>query len=241
MTPKEARKRIVQIAKAYKGAVRGDSRHKKIIDTFNKIKPDGWAMNYTAPWCATACSAWAIIAFGVKIAKEYFPLSANCGTIIVKAKKKGIWKENDGYKPSAGDWVLYDWQDSGKGDNHGSPDHIGLVTSVVAGFMNVLEGNKHNKVGTRKVRINGRYIRGFVLPKYSKIAEAYTKAEKKTSEKVKEPEKETEKKAEYYTVKKGDTLSAIAKKYGTTWQKLKALNKIKDANKIQVGQKIKIK
>ena len=43
-----------------------------------------------------------------------------------------------------------------------------------------------------------------------------------------------------YTVKKGDTLSGIAKKYGTTWQKLKKVNGIKDANKIYVGQKIVI-
>ena len=44
----------------------------------------------------------------------------------------------------------------------------------------------------------------------------------------------------YYTVKKGDTLSGIAKKYGTTWQKLKKVNNIKNANLIYVGQKIKI-
>lgn len=43
-----------------------------------------------------------------------------------------------------------------------------------------------------------------------------------------------------YVVKHGDTLSGIAKKYGTTVAKLQNLNGIKDANKIYVGQKIKI-
>ncbi|BCK73996.1 hypothetical protein Srufu_079490 (plasmid) [Streptomyces libani subsp. rufus] len=43
-----------------------------------------------------------------------------------------------------------------------------------------------------------------------------------------------------YTVKKGDTLSAIAKKYGTTVAKLVSLNKLKDADKLTVGQKLKI-
>ena len=43
-----------------------------------------------------------------------------------------------------------------------------------------------------------------------------------------------------YTVKSGDTLSGIAKKYGTTVKRLQELNGIKDANKIYVGQKIKI-
>src|SRR5690625_916337 len=43
-----------------------------------------------------------------------------------------------------------------------------------------------------------------------------------------------------YTVKRGDTLSAIAKKYGTTVAKLQADNGIKNANYIYVGQTLKI-
>lgn len=43
-----------------------------------------------------------------------------------------------------------------------------------------------------------------------------------------------------YTVVKGDTLAAIAIKYGTTYKKLAEYNGIADPNKITVGQKIKI-
>lgn len=43
-----------------------------------------------------------------------------------------------------------------------------------------------------------------------------------------------------YTVQAGDTLSGIAKKYGTTYQALAAYNGISNPNKISVGQKIKI-
>ncbi|MER6844862.1 peptidoglycan-binding protein [Streptomyces platensis] len=43
-----------------------------------------------------------------------------------------------------------------------------------------------------------------------------------------------------YTVKKGDTLSAIAAKYKTTVAKLVALNGLKDADKLAVGQKLKV-
>lgn len=43
-----------------------------------------------------------------------------------------------------------------------------------------------------------------------------------------------------YTVKKGDTLSWIAAKYGTTYQAIAAYNGIKNPNAIRVGQKIKI-
>lgn len=43
-----------------------------------------------------------------------------------------------------------------------------------------------------------------------------------------------------YVVKKGDTLSAIAKKYGTTYQKLAQYNGIANPNIISIGQKIRI-
>lgn len=43
-----------------------------------------------------------------------------------------------------------------------------------------------------------------------------------------------------YTVKAGDTLSAIAAKYGTTYQKIADYNGIANPNLIHVGQKIKI-
>ena len=46
----------------------------------------------------------------------------------------------------------------------------------------------------------------------------------------------------YYTVKKGDTLSKIAKEYKTTVQNILALNPaITNPNKIYVGQKVRVK
>ena len=45
---------------------------------------------------------------------------------------------------------------------------------------------------------------------------------------------------EHQSVKKGDTLSQIAAKYGTTYQAIAAFNGIKNPNVIRVGQKIKI-
>lgn len=45
----------------------------------------------------------------------------------------------------------------------------------------------------------------------------------------------------YYVVKRGDTLSAIASKYGTTYQKLAQINGIANPNRIYVGQKIRVK
>ena len=45
----------------------------------------------------------------------------------------------------------------------------------------------------------------------------------------------------YYVVKRRDTLSGIASKYGTTYQRLAQINGIADPNKIYIGQKIKVK
>jgi LysM repeat protein len=42
----------------------------------------------------------------------------------------------------------------------------------------------------------------------------------------------------YYTVKAGDTLSAIAAHYHTTVKQLQAWNNIRDANYIQIGQRL---
>lgn len=63
----------------------------------------------------------------------------------------------------------------------------------------------------------------------------------KKSSKNSSSKKSSKKEYTNYTVKKGDTLSAIAKKYGTTVKKIMSENSsIKNANKIYVGQKLKI-
>lgn len=173
MTPetmaKNQRAKIVKTARSYLGAEQGSAKHKKIINTFNKVKPDGWAMTYTAYWCAASVSAWAIETFGIVKAKQFFPLSANCATIIKKAKSMHIWKESDAYRPSPGDLILYDWDDNGKGDNTGGPDHVGLVEYVKGKGIRVIEGNKNRRVDQRVINVNGKYIRGFVVPKYEEI------------------------------------------------------------------------
>lgn len=166
-----ARAKIVSKAVDDIGIRQGSKAHKKIIDTFNTVKPDGAPMTYTAPWCDAYVSALAIETFGKEAAKEYFPLSYNCNTTIAKAQKMGIWKEDDAYKPKPGDLILYDWDDSGRGENKGSADHIGIVRYVTSDSIHVIEGNKGvtEQVGERIIAINGRYIRGFVTPKYDLV------------------------------------------------------------------------
>ena len=47
--------------------------------------------------------------------------------------------------------------------------------------------------------------------------------------------------AVYHKVVKGDTVSALAKKYKTTIKKIKELNNLADVNKIYVGQTLRIR
>lgn len=172
------RDKIVKAAKSYLGTNEGSAAHSDIIHIFNTVKPDGYTAKSTDYWCAEFASAMAIHAYGKQTAKDYFPLSANCPRIITKAKAMKIWKESDNYVPAEGDWVLYDWQDSGKGDNTGSPDHVGIVEKVSGKLITVIEGNYSNKVKRRTLWINGKYIRGFVTPKYTDTKKSKTEVVK---------------------------------------------------------------
>lgn len=66
---------------------------------------------------------------------------------------------------------------------------------------------------------------------------------RKKKEKADKKEKERIKKAKvlYHTIRKGDTLYSIAKKYGTTVDKLCTMNKMKSTDILDLGRKIKVK
>lgn len=181
-TETENRKRIINTAKSYIGTVGGSSNHSDILYFFNTVKPQGYKAKKTDPWCSEFASACAIQTFGKKDAITYFPLSASCPRMIVEAKAKSIWVENDAFVPSQGDFILYDWDDKEpKKDNMNSPDHVGIVEKVKEGNITVIEGNYGNKVKRRTVKVNGRYIRGFVTPHYERIK---IKGYQKTTEEI---------------------------------------------------------
>ena len=95
-----------------------------------------------------------------------------------------------------------------------------------------IEGNTSDKVARRSYYLSDSYIVGYGRPAYDSEpgnanAGSQTPSGGTTSEVT-------------YTVVAGDTLSKIAAKYGTTYQKLAAYNGITNPNIIRVGQKIKI-
>ena len=158
------REAIVSEAISHVGVKEGTVLHHKIIDRYNSRKPlpRGYAVKYTDAWCATFISYLAIVMGYTDI----IPVECGCPQMITLAKQMGIWVEDDSYVPKPGDIVLYDWQDSGAGDNTGNPDHIGIVEKVVGNTETVIEGNYKDAVGRRELAVNGRYIRGYIVPKY---------------------------------------------------------------------------
>ena len=174
MTEQEIRNRVVSKAKSYLGCKESDGSHKKIIDLYNSYKPlaRGYAVKYTDEWCATFVSA-----IGITLGyTDIMPTECSCTKMIELYKAKGRWKENDAHIPSPGDIVMYDWQDNGRGDNTGTPDHVGFVVSLNGTTMTIIEGNKGEAVAYRSLNVNGRYIRGYCLPDYASKATKPTEA-----------------------------------------------------------------
>lgn len=163
------RNSVVSQAESWLGLKGSDKSNTVILNTYNNNKPlpRNYKVKHGDSWCATFGSS-VFIALGYN---DIFPIECSCGKLIEKAKTMGIWVENDAYIPSIGDCILYDWDDNGKGDDTGWPDHIGIVTYVnpSAGYIVVIEGNYGNAVKKRTININGKFIRGYVTPKFNAV------------------------------------------------------------------------
>ena len=159
-------KEVVKQAKAWLGKKEADGSFKVIIDTYNKQKPLplGYAVKYTDEWCATYVSA-VFIKLGYT---SIMPTECSCPKMIDLCKSKGIWVENENRVPNPGDIIFYDWEDNGVGDNKGAANHVGIVIESSKTYMTVIEGNYQEAVRERTVAVNGKYIRGFAVPKYDK-------------------------------------------------------------------------
>lgn len=163
------REDIVKQAESWIGRKESDGSHKFIIDTYNGHKPlaRGYKVKYTDAWCATFVSAVAI----AQGATAIIPTECGCQKMIELFKSLGCWVEDDSYIPSPGDVIFYDWDDNGSGENKGYPEHVGIIQKVSGSALYVIEGNYDNSVKVRRLVVNGKYIRGYGIPKYSKKIE----------------------------------------------------------------------
>lgn len=169
MTELELRNKVVEAMRDWLGWSEANGKYRAIIDLYNTQRPlpRGYAVQYDDEWCATCVTAAGIqaglhdIIFG----------ECGCGKMIELYQAAGRWEENDAYRPEPGDIIMYDWQDTGKGDNTGGADHVGIVEKVVGNTITIIEGNKGEAVARRTLAVNGRYIRGYCLPNYASKAE----------------------------------------------------------------------
>lgn len=103
-----------------------------------------------------------------------------------------------------------------------------LAKEVISGVW----GNGNER---KQKLIAAGYDYSAVQEKVNELCNGSTKNEEKTTDPATTDTGYTE-----YTVVKGDTLSGIASRYGTTYQKLAEYNGISNPNVISIGQKIKI-
>lgn len=138
---------------------------------------------------------------------------AYCPSWVNHFKEAKKW----GTTPRVGAVAFFDWN----GDK--VADHVGIVVKVGSKQVDVLEGNTTVGGARNRVAIQTRsktLIMGYGYPDYGD----------------KSPVKP-------YSVRKGDTLSKIAKVYGLDWQKLYAINKTiigKDPGLIKAGMLLSI-
>ena len=172
MTEAELRLHSALTAARYLGTKEGSSAHRELLAVYNAIRPlpRGYEMDESDPWCAAFVSAAGVLA-GVG---ELLPLECGCGKIVEKARRMGIWMEDDAHVPAIGDWVLYNWEAALTGDDTGAPDHVGVVLGLEEDRILVAEGNYDNAVRLRRISINARSIRGFVCPRFDTMAKEET-------------------------------------------------------------------
>lgn len=163
MTENDIRNLVIKAATKYIGC-----GNKSIVDIYNAHKPlaRGYKVQYTDAWCATFVSTVGIVC-GLT---DIMPTECSCAKMTALYQSIGRWEESDGYYPAPGDIIMYDWQDTGKGDNTCNPDHVGIVEKVVGGYMTIIEGNYSSMVKRRTLAVNGKYIRGYCLPDYASKA-----------------------------------------------------------------------
>lgn len=173
-----SRQHFVETAKKYLGYNEDDNSYMTILNIYNnglskavsKWGTRNVKMWSTAHWCSCYVSAMAMVAG----CDDIVPIEISCYYHRVIAERNGIWVESDAYVPKAGDLIIYDWDDNGIGDNHGCEDHIGIVVACDGKTIQTIEGNTSGhgsgegykgKVSYHSRPVNGRYIRGFIVPK----------------------------------------------------------------------------
>lgn len=140
--------KVIAQAKAWLGITEYDGRFSEIIKTYNEIPGARGPALASYPWCAIYVSA----VYWKAVGESRFAEMA-CDRMIQKFQELGLYSAS-GY-PEVGDVIFYDW------DSNGTSDHVGIITEVADNGYTVIEGNKSDAVGYRRIAISYPYIKGF--------------------------------------------------------------------------------
>ena len=235
MTKKEAQEKIVKWAKAQLGYSAGAKKNNKYAAELDTLGPWFNGRKNFFDWCCCFVTDGFYQCFKDQArAMLYQPARANdlaaaCPYAYNYFKRNGAGSNT----PEIGAQIFF----GPKGDE----EHTGIVIDFDSSYVYTIEGNAgggNGKVLQRKYSRSSSHISGYGIPKWSLVSKVTP-----TPDPEPEPSKDYEKvkPGTVYIVKPGDTLSAIAKKYGTTAANLGKLNGIKNINVISIGQKIVIK
>ena len=105
----------------------------------------------------------------------------------------------------------------------------GTFEMMVSPYTKLIEASKEGFISAR-AEVDGSYL-VFKLQVDKKYAEnkAKAEAERKAAAAIK-----------YHTIRSGDTLGALARKYGTTVSRLCQLNGIKSTTILRIGQRLRV-
>ena len=172
MSEEAIREAVAQTAMSLLGIREGTKEfEEQIRKVYNSLKPlpVGYQLSKKDAWCAAFVT---VVGMMLEISGVILP-ECSCSRMIEKYRKAGRWMEADDYDADIGDILMWDWQDSGKGDNTGAPDHTGILVAKDGDEWVVCEGNYDNQVKLRTLRRDQIRIRGWCLPDYAALVHGY--------------------------------------------------------------------
>ena len=124
------------------------------------------------------------------------------------------------------------------GGDHGSPARVFYLKETYEWLFS------HSRSDlSRRVNTDFEITMSTLKNAYSDLSgkQKILKVKDSKADKVKETETVSDSDGEIYRVKSGDTLSEIARNYGTSVSQLCKLNHLKETDILQIGQKIRVK
>lgn len=148
---------MINIARHYLGS--GTAGKKEILEYYNQhcfpLVPDNrkYRIKFSDDWCAAFVS---VVAHKAGIRGD-FPFEVSTYYQLARVKNAGNFFTGS-KNAMDNDLVFFDWNGSG------TPQHVGIVISVVGNILETIEGNKGDAVAMRRMVADSRFIMGYSRP-----------------------------------------------------------------------------